>query len=48
MVVMSAVATGPVRMLTAPPLQPSVPQPLLMAKPVTSVAVSVHDTRMVR
>src|SRR5690348_15026265 len=45
---MSVVVTGPVRTLTAPPLQPSVPQPLLMAKPVTPVAVSVHDTRMVR
>jgi len=47
-VVMSAAVAGPVRTLSAPPLQPSVPQPLLMVKPVMSVAVSVHDTRMVR
>lgn len=41
------VVTGPVRTFSALPLHPSVPQPLLRLKPVTSVAFSVQVTRIV-
>ena len=46
-VVTSVAVTGPVRLFSAPPLHPSVPQPLLTLNPVTSADLSDQETRMV-
>ena len=42
-----AAVTGPVRIFRAPPLQPLVPQPLPILKPMTPAAFSVQETRIV-